>query len=205
MPIAAKAIAGAIYGQFGAHKYTGKNAIDLSDAVGAAIAQYVKTPNLVTCSLTGLAGPNGQITSMFVLGLNPTTMSKGMMAVASSKKLLGRDMQGILDSISLGLFQTLMGMFLTGTAVGIATGAGTGSFLAANGPALSGILYGAMSKKKLIGKNYMDISDAISFGFATHLKSAVTFSVMCAGVVAPTPPTGPVAVAAIPSLTTSIA
>jgi hypothetical protein len=152
----------------------------------------------------GLMGPVGQITSLSVIGMNPTAMAQGMIAVATSKKLIGRDIQGLLNAISLGLTQTLMGMFLTGTAVGIATGTGTGMFSAANGKTLAGIMYAQMAAKKLIGKNYMDICDSISNGFATHLKTSVQFSVLCAGSPAPVPPTGPIAVAGIPSLTTSI-
>jgi len=204
MPIAAKAIAGAIFAQFGARKYTGKNAIDIADAVGAAVATYIKTPNLVSCSLSGVAGPVGQITSLSVVGLNPTTMAKGMIAVATSKRLLGRDMQGLLNAISTGLAQTLMAMYLTGTAAGIATGAGTGMFSAVVGQNLSGLMYAQMASRKIIGRDYKNICDSISYGLATHLKTSVQFSVLCAGAVAPVPPTGPIAVAAIPSLTTSI-
>jgi len=204
MPLSASLISGAILTQFTARKYTGRNAMDLSNAVGAAVASYLMIPNLVTCTLSGTVGPLGNINSLAVAGLIPTSMSNFMYTKALSKKLKGRDLNGILSAISLGLVQILSAMILSGTAIGIAIGAGTGKFTAVSDQALSKLLVAQMLRYNIKGRNAIDLADSIAFGLVKQLQTATTFSVVATGVIAPVPPTGPVAILGVPSVFTKI-
>lgn len=204
MPVVSKAISGAIMGQFAIQQIKGRDAVKMADVVGTAVAMYLVTPNLVTCSLNGTAGPVGSINSVAVFGLVPTAMSGFMFAKAASKNLKGRDIKKLFDAISSGLSQILMGMILTGTSAGIAVGAGVGSFTALSDKALSSLMYSAMLVKQLKGRDAQKLCDCISFGIVNHLKSSVRFTTVVTGAIAPVPPVGPVAVMSIPSLFTKI-
>ena len=204
MPIVSKAISGAIQGQFALKKLTGRDAIKLAGVIGSSVSKYLMLPNLVTCSLSGTAGPIGNINSIVVVGLVPTAMSGFMFTKAVSKNLKGRDIKKLFDAISLGLVQILMGMVLSGSAVGIAVGGGTGTFTALSDQALSKIMYATMLSKQLKGRDAIKLCDCISFGIVNHLKTSVKFTTVVTGVIAPVPPAGPVAVVGILSVFTKI-
>jgi hypothetical protein len=127
-----------------------------------------------------------------------------MYTKALSKKLKGRDLNGILSAISLGLVQILSAMILSGTAIGIAIGAGTGKFTAVSDQALSKLLVAQMLRYNIKGRNAIDLADSIAFGLVKQLQTATTFSVVATGVIAPVPPTGPVAILGVPSVFTKI-
>jgi len=204
VPIAGPAISSAILGQFAARKFTGRNAIDIASAVGSAVANYIILPNLVSCTLSGTAGPVGSITSIAAVGLEPTAMSGLMTSKALSKKLTGRDASGLFSAISMGLFQVMSTMFLTGSSIGCAVGAGIGKFTAVSAPALSKLILAQLTLKKIIGRDAINLADCIAFGLVTQLKSSVTISVVVVGAPAPVPPVGPILVAGIPSVFTKI-
>jgi hypothetical protein len=204
MPVVGPALSSAILGQFTARKITGRNAIDLASAVGTAVANYLIIPNLVTCTLAGTVGPIGNINSIVVAGIVPTTMSNFMMVKAASKKLTGRDVSKVFSAISMGLTQVLSTMILTGTAAGIAIGTGTGKFTAVNEQALSKLILAQMTLKKFTGRNARDLADCIAFGVVKQLQTTATFTVMVTGVIAPVPPVGPLPIAGIPSLFTKV-
>lgn len=206
MPVIPQAMSAAIFSQMNFKQFTGKNARDLSSAVGTAVANYIVTPNLVSCTLSGVAGPVGSIQSVAVAGLEPNTMSTLMYTLAAlNKNLTGRDIGGLFTAVSTGVVQILQGLVLTGTAIGIATGGGVGLFTAVNEKTLSSLIFAQMNLRQMTGKNARDLADCISYGIVTQLQTAVKVTVVTAGTVAPVAPTGPVAVAGIPSATTSIA
>ncbi|MBD3260234.1 MAG: hypothetical protein GF334_00925 [Candidatus Altiarchaeales archaeon] len=194
----------AILGQMTAKQYTGKNASDLASAVGTAVSGYIVTPNLVSCTLSGVAGPLGNIQSVAVAGIEPNSMSTLMYTRALNKNISGRDIGGLFSAVSTGIVQILQGLVLTGTAIGIATGGGTGFFTAVNEKTLSGLIFAQMTLRQMTGKNARDLSDCISYGVVTQLKTTAKVTVVSAGTIAPVAPTGPVAVTGIPSATTSI-
>jgi S-adenosylmethionine:tRNA-ribosyltransferase-isomerase (queuine synthetase) len=150
-------------------------------------------------------GPVGNINSIAVVGLVPKVMSSFMVSKAYSKNIKGRDISKLCDAISNGICIVLQGMILSGTAAGIAIGGGTGSFTAVNASALSKLMLLNMQSKKINGRDIAKICDCISFGIANHLKTSVKFTTMVTGAIAPTPPTGPIAVMGIPSIFTKIA
>jgi hypothetical protein len=204
MPLTSKVIAGAILSQMAARRYTGRNAVDLANAVGSAVATYLVIPNLVTCTLAGTVGPVGSITSVAVAGLVPAAMGGFMLSKAGLKRLVGRDINGILSAISTGLVLSLSTMVLTGTAAGIALGAGTGKFTAVSDKVLSKLILAQMIRCKLVGRNNIDLADCIAFGLVKQLQTTAIFTVTVAGVVAPVPPVGPLAIAGVPSVFTKI-
>ena len=204
MPLAAPILTAGIFSQMNAKKLTGRDGLNLSNAVGTAVANYLMTPNLVSCNLSGTAGPLGNINSVAVVGLVPKAMSSLMVSKAASKSIKGRDIINLCDAISDGITQVLMGMILSGTAVGIAVGGGIGSFTALSDQALSKLMIGFMKSKNINGRDTLGLCDSISFGIVNHLKTSVRFTTVVTGVVAPVPPAGPLAVTGIPSLFTKI-
>jgi hypothetical protein len=204
MVVVSSLITAGIFSQMNANKLTGRDGIKIADAIGTSVASYLMTPNLVSCTLSGTAGPIGNINSIAVAGLVPKAMSSLMVGKAASKKLKGRDIMKLCDSISNGIVQVLQGMVLSGTAVGIAVGGGVGSFTALSDQALSKLMLGLMQGKKINGRDIAGLCDSISFGVVNHLKTSVRFTTVVTGVIAPVPPVGPVAVAGIPSVFTKI-
>jgi hypothetical protein len=204
MPISSGIISKNIYAQFFRSRITGRNNIDLANAVGMATYMFLSTPNMVTCSLAGTAGPVSTLTSLPPAGLVPAAISKAMLSQAGLRRLTGRSISTIFDAAALGLTISLTGMSLTGNAVGIAVGAGTGIFSAASTQAMANILLSQAVTKYLKGRNNIDLANCIAFGLVTQLQAAVKFTVTAAGVVAPVPPVGPIAVAMIPSVFTKI-
>jgi len=204
MPIVAKLISSAINSQLSLNTLTGRDAIKLAGVIGSAISKYLMIPNMVTCSLSGVVGPIGSINSVTVAGLVPAAMSGFMYSKAISKNLKGRDVKKLFDAVSMGLTQVLMGMVLSGSAVGIAIGTGVGNFTALSEQALSKLLYATMLSKQLKGRDAVKLCDCISFGVVTHLKTSVKFTVVVTGVIAPVPPAGPIAIAGVPSVFTKI-
>lgn len=203
MPLVAQTLSSSMQSQFYAKNYKGKNVPDLVSCVGDALAVYLVTPNLVTAYVSGTAGLTGSIVLSIVAGVDPTSMSSYMNIKAQSKKMTGRDITGVFSAISLGIVPSLYGMVLTGSTVGVAVGTGTGNFTALSDTVLSGNIYQNMLLKQLKGKNNMDLADCIAYGICTHLQT-VSFTVVVAGVIAPTPPTGPVTVMGIPTIYTKI-
>jgi hypothetical protein len=204
MPIVSQVISSAIQSQFLLRKLAGRDAIKLSGAIGSSVSKYLMMPNLVTCSLNGTAGPIGNINSVAVIGLVAPVMSGLMLSKAASKNFKGRDTKKFFDAISTGLSQVLMGMVLSGTAVGVAVGGGVGSFTALNDQVLSKLIYTMMLSKQLKGRDASSLCDCISFGIVNHLKTSVRFTVVVTGAIAPVPPVGPIPVVGIPSVFTKI-
>ena len=204
MPVAAPLLSGAIFSQMNVQRLTGRDGNKLASAIASAVAKYLVIPNLVSCSLTGTAGPVGSINSITVVGLVPKAMSSFMLSKAYSKKLKGRDISKLCDAISNGVCQVLQGMILSGTAAGIAVGGGTGRFTAVSVSALSKLMFLAMQSKQINGRDISKLCDAISFGIIKHLKTSVKFTTVVTGAIAPVPPVGPVAVTGIPSIFTKI-
>jgi hypothetical protein len=204
MPLAAPTISKAVLAQSRTKGLTGIRIPGICDAVGAALATYLAIPNLVTCTFAGTAGPVGSITSLSVAGLVPTAMSGFMLSRASMKTLIGRDIIRLVSAISIGICQNLQTTVLTGSVLGCAVGTGIGSFTAVNEQALSQIMFSQMLLKDIRGRDAINLCDCISFGVVRHLQSSVKYSVAAAGPIAPTPPTGPVPVAAIPSVFTKV-
>jgi hypothetical protein len=129
----------------------------------------------------------------------------GFMVQKAGKKLTGRDAMGLFSAISTGICTALTAMMLTGTAAGIAIGTGVGSFTAVNAQILSQQIALQMRARKLLGKNNVDLADAVAYGIAQQLKISTKFTLLVTGAIAPVPPTGPIAVAGIPSIFTKVA
>jgi hypothetical protein len=204
MPVQANLISTAIKAQFAASGFTGKNDKDIADSVGGAVAKYLVIPNLVSCTLNGVMGPIGQISSIMIVGIVPQVMGSLMITKAASLKFTGTKMTTFFNAIASGVSQVLLGMLLSGNAVGIAVGAGTGKFTAISDQPLSKIILAEMLSRRLTGKNNKDIANIVAFGIANHLKSSATFTVMTTGAIAPVSPAGPVSVVSIPSIYTKI-
>jgi len=204
MPVTGKLIAAAIVANCAPRGIKGRDIGAIADAIGSSVAAHVTSPNMVTCTLAGTAGPTGTITSLAVAGIVSKAMSATMLGRATILNLRGRDLSKLFDGVSAGISQVLMGMVLTGTAAGCAVGAGTGKFTALNSSTLSTLMKGKMTLKNMMGRNVGNVCDSVSFGVVTHLKASATFSVVAAGAIAPVPPTGPLAVAGVPSITTKV-
>lgn len=204
MPVTGKLIAAAIVANCTPRGIKGRDIGSIADAIGSAVATHVTSPNMVTCTLAGTAGPTGTITSVAVAGIVGKAMSATMLGKATILNLTGSKLLKLFDGISAGISQVLMGMVLTGTAVGCAVGGGTGKFTALNSSTLSALMKGKMALKSMKGRNVGDLCNCVSFGVVTHLKSSATFSVVAAGAIAPVPPVGPLAVAGVPSITTKV-
>jgi len=204
MALSSGGIANNIYAQFMRSRLTGRNNIDLANAVGMATYMFVTTPNIVTCTLSGTMGPIGNINSIVTLGIVPAGISGLMMGQAASKRLTGRSISTIFDAASLGLMISLVGLTLSGTAAGIGVGTGTGTFSAAVTDIMSNILLSQEVSKYLKGRNNVDLANCIAFGLVNHIKSAPKITVAVTGAIAPVAPTGPIAVVSVPSVFTKI-
>ena len=206
MPVTGQLLSAAILGNCTARGIKGRDIGAIADAVGTSVATHVTTQNMVSCTLAGTAGPTGSITSLAVLGIVSKVMSATMQGRATLLKLTGRELPKLFDGISAGISQVFLGMVLTGTVVGCAVGGGTGKFTALNSTVLANLMSRQMRKRKnnIRGRDMPLLCDCVSFGVVTHLKSSATFSVVVAGAIAPVPPVGPLAVVAIPSVTTKV-
>lgn len=204
MPLTAPTISKAILAQSLVKNIIGRDISDVANAVGAALATYLAIPNLVTCTFAGTAGPIGSITSLSIVGLVPTAMSGFMLSKGNLKNLRGRDIIKLFNALSVGICQNLQTTVLTGSVAGCAVGTGIGSFTGVNEQALSQIMFSQMLLRNIKGRDAINLCDCISFGVVRHLQSSVKYSVAAAGPIAPTPPTGPVPVAAIPSVFTKV-
>ena len=204
MPVTGKLLSAAILGNCTARGIKGRDIGAIADAIGSSVATHVTTPNMVTCTLAGTAGPTGSITSVAVVGIVSKAMAATMQGKAAILNMTGRELVKLFDGISAGISQVLLGMVLTGTAAGCAVGGGTGKFVALNSTVLANLMKTQMTTKNIKGRDMPSLCDCVSFGVVTHLKSSATFSVVVAGAIAPVPPVGPLAVAAIPSITTKV-
>jgi len=182
----------------------GRDAGTLADAVGTAVAIHVTTPNMVSCTLNGTAGPVGAITSLSVAGLVAKSMASLMTLKGKFKGIKGRDAASLFEAMSSGIALKLQMMVLSGTCAGCALGTGTGKFTALNAKILSSLILANAMGRSLQGRDIGALADCIAHGVVQHLKSSVTFSVAVSGAVSPTPPTGPVAVVGVPSLLTKV-
>lgn len=204
MPISSSLLTSSIVAQMVARRVIGRNAKGLAAAVGGSLARYLKTPNLATAYVSGTAGPLGTVVTVATLGLVPTAMSSLMVSRAATVGFRGEKMKSVYDGISIGVSTVLQTMILRGTVAGCAVGAGTARFQAANQSTYKQLLESQMRIRGLRGRDKGKLADIIAFGIINHLLASVTFTVTVAGAIAPTPPTGPVAVASIPSISTRI-
>lgn len=204
MAISGQLIGLSIYGQCSSVGFSGRDLQALCSATGNALYQNVLIPNLVTCTLNGTAGPTGTIIHIAVAGIIPTAMSGLMSSKAASVGFTGKDMYKLFSAFSRGVAISLSSMQIQGTVVGCAVGAGTGRFVGLQASTLGGYIKAQNAVKNLTGKEIGKLADIFAFGIATQLTQSATFTVSVAGAIAPTPPTGPVAVASIPSVFTKI-
>lgn len=204
MPVTGTLISSAIKLNMTPRSIIGRDAGSLADIVGLSVATHVTAPNMVSCTLNGTAGPTGTITSIAVAGIVGKSMVGMMSMKAQSKKLTGRDVTTLFDAISSGIVQVLMGSVLTGACIGCAVGVGTGKFVALNSKALAGLVMTNATFRAFRGRNMVDLAECIAYGVVNHLTSSATFSVLAAGAISPTPPTGPMPVVGIPSVTTKV-
>jgi hypothetical protein len=205
MAISSKTISGSIAAQFTGRSLRGRGARTLANAIGTGLYVYLQTPNLVSCNfLMGFAGPIGNISSIIVGGLVPSTMA-GYMIQKAGKKLTGRDLSKLFNAISIGVCTSLTSITLNGTTIGVGVGSGTGSFSAVTAEGLSKSIALQMKAKRLLGVNSVDLANVVGFGIAQQLKTATKITVLASGTVAPVAPTGPVAISNLPSVFTKIA
>jgi len=204
MPVVPTAITAAINAQFAAVGFSGRNDFDIAVAIGNGVGNYMITPNLVTGTLSGTAGPTSSVSSLAVIGLVPQVMSGFMVQRAAGSDVRGRDVFKFFNAVSTGIVTVLQTAFLTGTAVGIGPGGGIGRFTTVNEQAISSLVNAQFVAKNITGRDAFKIANAIGFGIANHLRTSVTFSLVAMGAVAPVPPVGPVPVAGIPTVTTKI-
>lgn len=201
MPVNAQLMQTNIDAQLKARNLNGTKEVSLAQAVANAVSWHVTTRNMVSCSLNGLAGPIGNIQSIIATGFVPTAMSSLMRLKV---KFTGRDWGNLCDAISTGICLTMQTLTLSGTAVGCATGAGTGRFTALDDSLLSTRMQQEMRSAVIKGRDMPDLCNAISFGVVMHLKQAPIITVTSMGAVSPTPPYGPISVVQIPSVTTQV-
>jgi hypothetical protein len=198
-------MAGLILANESAKSFTGKNDMDIANAVASALSTYViSTPSLVQFTLSGTVGPVGQVTSIVVAGIVPQAMAGLMFTKAASLGLRGKNTLQLFQAISNGVCTHLQTMQVTGTTAGLAVGGGVGRFTFINKAAVKGLLQVNFLGKLIKGKNAPDIIESIAFGFTNHMKSAPVVSAVVAGAIAPVPPAGPVAVAGIPTVINKI-
>jgi len=202
MPVTGPTLTAAIVSQLVPNSMKGRDATKLASAVGTAVGNYVITPNLMSATLSGVAGPVGTVQSVAVAGFEPNSMSSLMYtkALTPGIKLTGRDIGKLFIAVSTGLVQVLSTMIVTGTAAGIATGAGVGFFTKLSEPALTNLINAQMKLKGFTGRDTGKLAQCISYGLVTQMSTIVKVTLTSAGAVAPVPPVGPVAVAGIPTV-----
>lgn len=201
MAITSTTISSSIYNQLVIIGFKGPDSYKLSEVIGNALFVYLKTPNLVSCFLSGSSGVSGTIFSTGIVGLSFFDMSAFMYSRALLYNFKGIDIKKFFDAISKGICISLMGMTVTGSVVGIGTGGGIGSFTFVKEEVLSNLLLTNMIQKNFLGRDNKNICDCISGGVINHLRTVVKIPVVVTGVVSPIPP---VPVVGIPSLFTQL-
>lgn len=204
MPVNPTTLSAAIQANMLSKGMVGRNNISMSTAVGTAVGIYLLLPNRITCFLTGVAGPQGAIANTGITGLSAFLMNSYMIAKATTKGFIGRDMLRLFDAVSRGITQILYTSVVTGTVIGCAAGTGVGRFTNLISKELSQYILSQMFLRGLAGRNTIDIADIIAFGVTTHLLGTVTIPVAAVGAPFPVPPVGPVPVAGVPSTMTQI-
>lgn len=200
MPVVGKVITTSVFSQFLAQRFKGRDAINLADIIGTSAARYLIIPNKLTFFMSGIAGPVSSVTSLAVVGLAPPVMANLMMMKAASYRFTGRDIRGLFSAISMRMCTTLQTMLVNGSAMGIATGTGIGSFTGVNPIVLSKMISSQALFKKFTGRDCRKIADCIAFGISQHLISSVKVTATALGAPAPVPPVGPVPVIGIPTV-----
>ena len=206
MPVVGKLISAAIMGNFASKSILGTNAIDIADGVGASVATHITTPNMLSFTCSGVAGPTGTATSVAVAGIVAVAMSNFMRARASQVGLGagGRDIGSLFSAIANGVSQVMMGSIVQGTFAGLAVGGGTAKLTLINAQVLTKLMQANFASKGLIGRDINKIADCISYGVVNQLKAGATYTIVVSGVVAPVAPAGPVAVSGIPAIYSKI-
>lgn len=204
MPLNPITITAAINANMLSKGLLGKNSRDIASAIGNAVGSLLLIPNVVTCVVSGTAGPSGVISSLSVLGVSPKLMSSLMFTRGLSKGFTGKNSLDLYNAISAGVAQALFSLYLTGTVLGCGIGTGIGKFVNISEKLLSSRISSEMLFRAMLGTQVGTMSDIIAYGIVTHLKTSVSISVSVLGAVAPIPPVGPVPVAGIPSVTTQI-
>jgi hypothetical protein len=206
MPVTGKLITGAIMANFASKKILGRDAVSIADAVGAGVAMHITTPNMLSFTCAGTAGPTGTASSIVVAGIIPTAMTALMMSRAAQlgMGIGGRDMMSMFSAISTGVGTVLNGAVVTGTFVGLALGGGVAKLTKINAQALKGLIQANMASKGMLGRDVTKIADCISFGIINQLKAGATFTILVSGAIAPVPPVGPVPMAGIPAIFSKI-
>ncbi len=201
MPVVPPVLSTSVFTQLTAQSIKGRDAINLASIIGTAVSQYLSIPNKLTILMSGVAGPVGTVTSVAAIGLAPPAMAGLMLQKASLPpiSLKGRDVCRMFSAISLKICLSLQTMLVNGSAMGIATGAGVGSFTGVSPIGLSNFIYNNVLTKRFTGRDVKKLADSIAYGVAQHLITTVKVSVTCLGVPAPIPPAGPVPVLGIPA------
>jgi hypothetical protein len=181
--------------------FTGKNDLDLSNAIASGLVTYaLATPNLISFILSGTVGPVGQVISISVAPIVPAAMAALMNTKALSLGLKGKNILQLFQAISTGVaihFQTAQ---VSGTTAGLAVGAGTGKFLNIIEQNVYNLIRLNLLGKTFTGKNRDHLARAIAFGFTAHMKQSPTVTVTVAGAIAPVAPAGPLAITGMPTV-----
>lgn len=204
MPINPNSFKSLIQSQYAGSGFKGKFDSNLASAIGTAIANYLLTPNLVTCTLSGSSGITASISSTSTIVTDPNLMATLMNQRALGDNISGRDAFKFFSSVAKGISFNLQSSFLSGFAAGIGPGGGIGRFTNLNEQIISRLITALFTSKSITGRDANNLSKAIAFGFVNHLVTFVTIPVVCVGAVAPIPPAGPVPVAGIASLSTQL-
>jgi len=204
MAITAVGIASSIKGYLALVGFQGRDMGKLADAIGRAVYIHLVTPDMAVASITGTVGPVGSVTNVSVQGIVPTVMQSLMTVKGASSGFSGRDLNKLSQAISNGISIQLMTMMLTGTTAGLAIGAGTATLTGINSTVLGSLLKAAFASVGFTGRDMLKLADMISSGVVQHLQTSASFAVIATGAIAPTPPTGPVPIAGIPTIFSQI-
>jgi hypothetical protein len=190
-------ISSSIFTQLNLIGFKGRDIFKLSEVIGNSLSIYLKTPNIISCFLSGSSGASGTITNTGITGLSFYNMSTFMYNKALMFGFNGVDLKKFFDAISKGICTSLLSISVIGSVVGVGVGGGIGNFTAINENALFNLLSMNMLQKNFIGRDSKNICSCIAFGIINHLRTMVQVPVVVTGVVSPIPP---ITVTGIPAI-----
>lgn len=189
MPLAGPALGGLISVQFAAMGFVGTKQVQLANAVGNGIVNYILAANIYQGTSTGVGTGGGKGTG-FVVGVVGPVVAAAINGQMASAGFTGTKMLQMALAIGNAFSIHILTGQVQSVSAPVAVGVGNGSLKGIVGPAMGASIAGMMAAQGFTGTKQVQLAMAIGKGVASVLSKARVITAIVGAGYPPSPTTG---------------
>lgn len=190
MALAGPVFSGLLMTQFAAQGFTGAKLLQMSNAIGNGVANYLLASAYYQGTSVGIIAGAGVGTG-FVQGVVGPVTGANIMSMMTAVGFTGSKALQISNAVGNAFASFIVMGIVNSSSIGMAVGTGTGKIIGIAGPAMASSIMGMFSAVGFTGAKVPQLSSAIGNGICnTILSSGIVITTIVGGGYPPSPSTG---------------